>query len=706
MFIVLVFVLGGVFMSCAQLPKAPVANKISHQFEIHGEVVTDNYFWLKNRDTPEVLAYLQEENQYADQVLKTEVSLKETLFEEMKQRIKPDDQTPAYQYKNYEYYTRYEIGKEYAIFCRKLLKPEVSDKSSEVGNAEPKAAEEIMLDANALAVGHSYYDLNNYRVAPNQKIVAFSEDTVGRRFYTIKFKNLETGQVLPDQIKDVSPNFEWANDSLTLFYVDINKNTLKQEKLFSYNLKTKQKTEIYFEKDNLFSLHVSKSLTGKYIFIGSSSFNSSEVQYLLADLPEAPLVTFLKREANHEYSVFDGGDGFYILTNDKAQNFKLMKTDYNRPEKSFWKEVVKHSPDTLLEDVLVFKNNIVLLQRKSGLALFEVIDRKGGESWFVKFPDPAYYVNFSSHAEFDTKFFSYTYTSMVRPVTYFSYVFSIKESKLIKQKEVPSYLAEDYQSQRVWAKAQDGSSIPISLVYKKNKFLKGANPLLVYGYGSYGLNMDPRFNSNVISLLDRGFIYAIAHIRGGSEMGRYWYEQGRMFNKINSFTDFIAATEFLTDQGWGDKKNVYAMGGSAGGLLMGAIMNMKPELYKGILAAVPFVDVVNTMLDESIPLTMVEYEQWGNPHKLNDYRYIKSYSPYDNIKPVNYPHLYVSTGYHDSQVQYWEPAKWVAKLRDQSQTKNLIVLRTNMEAGHAGSAGRFTILKEWAERLAFILKEK
>ncbi len=667
----------------------PKAQKITHEMNLHGDVRTDPYFWMRERDTEPVLSHLTTENDYAKTNLQASKPTADVLFGEMKARIKEDDSSAPSRKGEYFYYTRYEKGKEYAIYCRK--------------KGALTASEEILLDINVLAKGKKYYSAGVVDISTNHELLAFVVDDVGRRFYSIHFKNLKTGEILKQKIANTTGSWTWASDNNTGFYSQQNPETLRSEKVFRYNLSANKATEVYYEKDDMFNVGVGKSLNGKTIFIETNSVNSSEYLYTSADRPEESFKIFLKREKNHEYDLEDGGDGFYIRTNWKAVNFRLMKAAYTATSKNQWRDVVAHRKTVYLQSVAVFESFIATEVREKGLAQIEIRHRKDKKKSLIGFKDPVYLAGNGLNEEYATNTLRYSYSSLVQPDAVFDYNLKTKKSVLVKQKEIPTYEAKKYASERVWAKAKDGSRIPISIVYRKDLFKKSQNPLFVYGYGSYGLSMEAQFRPNVVSLLDRGFVYAIAHIRGGQELGRDWFEKGRLMNKKNTFTDFIESTEYLLKSGYGKPGHVYMQGGSAGGLLMGAVMNLRPDLYHGVHAAVPFVDVLTTMLDASIPLTTGEYEQWGNPNEKKAYNYIKSYSPYDNVKSQKYPHLLITTGYHDSQVQYWEPLKWAAKLRENNLADTLILMKTEMGAGHSGVTGRFSRTREIAEEYAFLV---
>jgi oligopeptidase B len=667
----------------------PKAKQTPYKMEKLGDIRVDPYYWMKERDSKPVLEYITAENDYYKNSLKDAEPITEQLFKEMKARIKEDDTSVPYKEGDYYYYSRVEKGKEYTIYCRKYK------------NLEAK--EEIILDVNELAKGKKYYSASVIDTSPNQEILAYAVDDVGRRFYAIHFKNLKTGKTLTETVPNTTGNWAWANDNKTGFFSKQHPETLRAEKVFRYTLGDKEPTEILYEKDDIFNVGVGRSRNGKQIFIVTGSFDSSEYRYLSADKPMDKFKLFLKREEDHEYAIEDGGDGFYIRTNWKAKNFKLMKSPYSKTAKANWKDVIAHRQKVYLEDFAVFKDFLTTEVRENGLVQIEVMDRKTKKKKLIEFPDPAYVAGLGTNREYETDFVRYGYNSLVNQQSTYDYNVATGKSTLVKRQEVPTYNPELYKMERSWAKASDGTKVPISLVYRKDKFKKNENPLFIYGYGSYGLSMDAGFRSSIISLLDRGFVFAIAHIRGGQELGRDWYEQGRMMNKKNTFTDFVACTEHLLKEGYGKIGHVYMEGGSAGGLLMGAVMNLRPDLYRGVHAAVPFVDVLTTMLDPSIPLTTAEYEQWGNPNQKKAYNYIKGYSPYDNVTPRKYPNVLITTGYHDSQVQYWEPLKWVAKLRDNNKADTKIFMRTEMSAGHSGVTGRFARTKEVAQDYSFFL---
>lgn len=670
----------------------PVAKTSPHKLVKHNHTRIDNYYWLRERDNPEVIAYLEAENRYADEVMKPTAELQKTLFEEFKTRIKQTDETVPYRKDGYYYYSRTVEGKNYPVYCRKK------------GSLE--APEEILLDANQEAEGHAFFSVGKLEISSNNRLMAFATDTVGRRFYTIRFRDLTSGEDLPDVIKDVTPSLAWANDNRTLFYAKQDPQTLRSCRIYRHVLGTDPARDslIYEEADETFRTFVFKTKSKKYLMIGSAQTLSTEYRFLDADAPDGEFGIIQPRRREHEYSVDHFGDHFYIISNHQAKNFRLMRAPVTRPGIENWEEIVAHRPDVLLEDMEIFRDHLVLVERKNGLLQLRVRPWSGGEEHYINFGEPAYSARPVANYEFDTNLVRYSYSSLTTPNSVYDYDMAARQKVLLKQDEVlGGFDQNNYVTERIYAPSHDGVRVPVSLVYRKGFRKNGSSPLLQYGYGSYGNSTDPSFNPFVVSLLDRGFVYAIAHIRGGQEFGRQWYEDGKLLNKKNTFKDFIACTEYLIEQKYADPKRVYALGGSAGGLLMGAVMNMRPDLYHGIIANVPFVDVVTTMLDESIPLTTFEYDEWGNPNQQTYYEYMLSYSPYDQVEAKNYPNLLVMTGLHDSQVQYWEPAKWVAKLRALKKDKNRLVFKTNMDAGHGLASARYKRYEELALQYAFLL---
>jgi len=672
----------------------PVAKIIPHKLVKHKHTRVDNYYWLNDRENPEVIDYLNKENEYYHSVTAETKGFQVELFEEMKSRIKEDDQSVPYLYNGYYYITRFEKGQDYPIYSRKKETLE--------------ANEEMLFDCNELAKGQSYFNLGGLSVSPDNTLALFSVDVVGRRIYTIQVKNLQTGELLSDSIKNVTGTAVWANDNKTIFYSSQDEVTLRSDKIFKHKLGTSQEEDVlvYFEKDETFNVEIAKSKSNKYLAIESGSTLTTEYQILDASTPDAKFKLFQKRVRGLEYSINHYGDSFYILTNkDKAENFKLMKTPETATSKENWVEVIPHREDVLLEDIELFKNFLVLEERANGLNTIKIIPWNGDEAYYLPFDSETYTASASTNVDFDTDILRYSYQSLSTPSSVIDFNMKTKEKTILKEQQVlgGKFDKNNYREERVWAKARDGVKVPVSLVYKKDLVKNGTNPLLQYAYGSYGYSIDCSFSSTRLSLLDRGFIFAIAHIRGGEDLGRNWYETGKLLQKKNTFTDFIDCSKFLIQEKYTSSEHLYAEGGSAGGLLMGAVANMAPSLYNGIIAQVAFVDVVTTMLDESIPLTTGEYDEWGNPNKKEFYDYMLSYSPYDNVTAQEYPNMYVSTGLHDSQVQYWEPAKWVAKLRATKTDSNLLFLDTNMDAGHGGASGRFEALKELAKEFSFLL---
>jgi oligopeptidase B len=670
----------------------PIAIKKEKIIETHGHPRIDHFYWMNDKENPEVISYLEAENTYLEKVMKPFEKFKNNLFEEMKGRIKEDDQSVPYFKSGFYWYIRYTKGSEYPIYCRKS------------GSLE--SPEEVLLDVNKLAEGKSYYQVGATVTSPNQKLLAFAADEIGRRIYTIFFKNLETGELIGESIPNVTGNMAWAADNETIFYSKQDPETLRAHRIFRHTLGTNPEKDvlIYEEKDEEFTCMIHKSKSEEYLFVHSSSTTSSEMRFLATHNPKGEFQILQKRIADLEYSADHYGDHFWIRTNDQAQNFKLVKAPISAPNKENWEDVILHRPEVLLEDIELFSRYLVTQERCNGLTQIQIKpwDGEGHSLWFE---DESYTAWIGTNPEFESDLLRFGYNSMVTPASTYDYHMVSREKMLLKQQEVVGgHDPSQYHSQRIWATAQDGVEVPISLVYKKSLFeARGNNPLLLYAYGSYGYSMDAYFSSTRLSLLDRGFVFAIAHIRGGEDLGRQWYEDGKMLKKKNTFTDFIACAKHLIAEKYTSPSHLYAMGGSAGGLLMGAVINMNPELFHGVIANVPFVDVVTTMLDESIPLTTGEFQEWGNPKIKEYYDYMLSYSPYDNVDEKAYPNLLVTSGLHDSQVQYWEPTKWVAKLREKKKDSNFLLLHTNMEAGHGGASGRFNALKELALEYTFLL---
>ena len=674
---------------------APKAKKIDKTLEIHGHKRTDSYFWLNERENPDVIKYLEEENAYADFVMKDTEELQEQLFQEMKARYKEDDESLPYFFNEYWYVIKYQIGKEYPLFYRHHLSLE-----------NPI---ELMLDVNEMAEGKDFYDVGSFSVSVNNQLAAFSEDTLGRRIYTILVKNLETGEFYEDKIENTTGKSVWANDNEHFFYIRKDE-TLRAYQIFRHKIGTKQEEDvlIFHEEDETFDVNVFKTKSLEYIFIASSSTISDEHWFIPSNDVNAEWKVIQKREDDLEYAVEHYENDFYIITNEgDATNFKIVKTPVGKPSKENWVDVIPHKKETLLEGFEIFKDYFVLEERTEGLLQLKIINNGDQTSYYLPFNEPTYSAYVGINLDFDTEVLRYGYTSLTQPSSTLEYNMRTKETKLLKQQEVlgGTFDSSNYISERIWAPSRDGKvKVPISLVYHKNTKKSSETPLLLYGYGSYGHTIDASFSNVRLSILDRGYIFAIAHIRGGEYLGREWYENGKMLHKKNTFFDFIDAAKYLVAENYTSSQHLYAMGGSAGGLLVGAVMNYEPTLFNGIIAQVPFVDVVTTMLDESIPLTTGEFDEWGNPKKKKYYNYMLSYSPYDNIEEKDYPNILITTGFHDSQVQYWEPAKWTAKLRELKTDDHILVFKTDMKSGHGGASGRFESLKEDALEYAFLLK--
>lgn len=680
------------FGACASVKtdKPPVATVIPSTLTASGQTRVDNYFWLNKRGDPNVISYLEAENKYAEAVMAHTSGLQKRLLAEMKSRIKEDDSTAPFKDGNYYYYLRYNKGSEYPLYCRK--------------KGALSAPEEVLLDVPALAKGLPFYGHKWPEVTDDGATMAYASDLAGRRIYTIRFKDLTTGRELPDVIKDTTPNMAWANDGKTLFYVKQDAQTLRWDKVYRHTLGQEKDELVFNEKDELFEVSVGKTLSRKYLVLHSGATLTSESRILEADNPRGEFRLFAARRRGVEYSITHAGDGWLVLTNENAKNFKVAKASEDKTESAFWKEYIPHSPQTLLTGVTAFEKFLALEEMKGGLTQIRIIDRATGAEHYLDFGEAAYEAALGHNEEYKATLARYDYSSLTTPDSTYDYDMASRAKTLIKRREVPgSFKPEDYETRRLLAPAPDGVLVPVSLVYRKDTFRKGENPLYMEGYGSYGITMPPYFSTQRLSLLDRGFIYAIPHIRGGSELGRQWYEDGRQLKKKNTFTDFTAATEFLLKEGYGKPGHVYAQGGSAGGLLMGAVSNLRPDLYNGIIAHVPFVDVVTTMLDTSVPLTTGEFDEWGNPAEKQFYDYMLSYSPYDNVERKAYPNMLITGGLNDSQVQYWEPAKWTAKLRALKTDKHLLILKTDMTSGHGGKSGRFERLKLAAYEYAFLL---
>lgn len=673
--------------------EAPDAKKIPFKMSEHGNERIDNYYWMNERDSKDVLEYIEKENNYTKNSLSHTEALQSQIFEEITGRIKADEESVPYKDNGYYYYFKFIEGKEYKIHCRKK------------DNLDSK--EEVIYDENIMGEQFEYFALGSYSVSPNNKLLAYSYDNVSRRQYKIQVRNIETGLDLEESIENTSGRIVWANDNKHFFYAKKDPETLREYQVWRHELGTDQSDDVlvFQEDDETFNIGIGKSKSKKYIWIISNQTVSSEAYYIDSDEPLSKPISVVNRQRDHEYSVYHYNEHFYILSNYKATNFKLMKVKVEDSQDiSKWEELIGHRDDTLLEDVEIFNSHLVLQERHNGLINIRMINWNTEEDKYLEFKESAYNAWIGINLDFNSDKLRFGYTSLTTPFSTLEYDFNTGESILLKEKEVlGGFDKNNYETKRIYIEARDGEKVPVSIVHKKGIELNSDNPLLLYGYGSYGITIDPVFNYSAISLLDRGFVYAIAHIRGGEEMGRQWYENGKLLKKKNTFTDFIDCGEKLIEMKYTSNEKLFAMGGSAGGLLMGAVVNMRPDLFKGIIAAVPFVDVVTTMLDESIPLTTGEYDEWGNPNNKEYYEYMLSYSPYDNVAELEYPNMLITTGYHDSQVQYWEPLKWTAKLRDLNQSTNSIYLNVQMEAGHGGASGRFRRFKETAMEYAFLI---
>ncbi|MGC6430694.1 MAG: S9 family peptidase [Jejuia sp.] len=676
------------------ISKPPIAKKISHELVMHNDIRVDNYYWLNQREDKAVIDYLQAENAYTKTMMLHTEALQKSLFEEMKGRIKEDDTSVPYKLNGYWYITRFEKGKDYPIYTRK--------------KGDLNAEEEVLFNCNEIAKSFVYFKLGGISISTDNTMAAFSTDVVSRRQYTIQIKNLKTGEVYKDEIKNTTGSITWANDNKTLFYTKKDEVTLRSFKIYKHILGTKaeEDVEVYHEEDDTFNTFIYKTKSKKYLVIGASSTLSTEYRILNADNPSGEFKVFQERSKDLEYSIAHFNDSFYIITNaDGSTNFKVCKTSERNTSKENWADIIPHRKNVLVEDIEIFKDYLVVNERENGLNNIRIMGWSENEDYYLPFDNETYNAYIGNNPDFDSETLRFGYNSLTTPSSVIDYNFKTKQKEVKKEQEVlgGQFKKENYECKRIWATARDGAKIPISIVYKKGVTLDGANPLLQYAYGSYGSTIDPSFSSIRLSLLDRGFVYAISHIRGGEYLGRDWYENGKLLTKKNTFTDFIDCSKYLISEGYTSEKHLYAYGGSAGGLLMGVIINMNPELYNGVIAAVPFVDVVTTMLDDTIPLTTGEYDEWGNPNEKVFYDYMKSYSPYDNVVAQNYPNMLVTTGLHDSQVQYWEPAKWVAKLRDFKTDNHKLLLHTDMDSGHGGASGRFESLKEVAREYAFLL---
>jgi oligopeptidase B len=674
----------------AQQP--PVAAVRPYRMEAHGDVRNDEYYWLRERTNPEVIQYLEAENAYTKSVMAHTEALQERLFEEIKGRVRQNDQSVPYRQGGYFYYSRFVEGKDYPILARK--------------RGSLTAPEDIMLDGNALGAGKPFFQVMGWQVSSGEDLLAFAVDTMGRRIATLRVKNLRTGELLPDVIPAVTGNIAWAEDNKTLFYTKQDPETLRWYRIYRHVLGTDAARDqlVFEETDDTYSVFVFKTKSHRYVMISSEQTLASEYRFVPADKPAQPFTVLLARRRGHEYDVDHYGDYFYIRTNDGggAQNLRLMRTPVGRTARENWQEVIPHRPDVYLGGFEIFKDYLVLSERKDGLVQLRVRPWNGSAEHYLAFGEPAYLAYVSVNRQFDTNVLRFGYTSLTTPTSTYDYDMATRQKTLLKRDEIlGGFDPANYVTERLYTTARDGTRVPVSLVYKKG--IARPAPLLLYGYGSYGSSTDPTFSAERLSLLDRGFVYAIAHIRGGQEMGRAWYEDGKLLHKKNTFTDFIDVGDDLVRRGYTTPDRMFARGGSAGGLLMGAVINMRPDLFKGVIAGVPFVDVITTMLDASIPLTTGEYDEWGNPNDSTYYRYMLSYSPYDQVERKAYPNLLVTAGLHDSQVQYFEPAKWVARLRAMKTDSNRLILRTNMEAGHGGASGRYKRWRDVAFEWAFLL---
>jgi oligopeptidase B len=671
-------------------PEPPVAEQRPHVLTAHGQERIDEYYWLRERESTEVLDYLHAENAYLDAVMADTAGLQETLYEEIRGRIDEDESSAPYRDGGYWYYRRYETGLEYPIYARR--------------KGSMAAPEEVLLDVNALAEGQEFTSVRGVQVSPDHNMLAYAVDTVGRRLYTLRFKNLLTGETLPDAIDGVSPNPRWAADSRTVFYPFKDPETLRSYRIFRHELGATDDTLVFEEDDETYAVWLAGTKSRDFVQIVSQSTVATEVRLVDAHAPAMAPTVFNPRRRDHEYYLDHDGQDFYVYTNLDAKNFRLARAaDASTPEDE-WEDVIAHRDDVLLEDFELFEEFIALEEKCNGLTEVQIVDRASGERHYLDFGEAAYDAYLMDNIEYETVTLRYGYESMTTPDSVFDYDMAARERQLVKQDKVlGDFRAADYRIERLFVPVRDGVEVPVSMVYHVDTPRDGSAPLLQYAYGSYGYSIPPTFSYSRISLLDRGFIFAIAHVRGGSVLGRHWYEDGKLFNKQNTFNDFVDVSRWLIAERYTAPDRLYAFGGSAGGLLMGAVVNQAPELYNGVIAAVPFVDVVTTMMDESIPLTTGEYDEWGNPAEPDAFEYMLSYSPYDNVGAHDYPNMLVTTGLHDSQVQYWEPAKWVARLRRLKTDDNVLLMHTNMEAGHGGASGRFESIRETARDYAFLL---
>ncbi|WP_121966907.1 S9 family peptidase [Myroides sp. N17-2] len=673
--------------------QAPIAKVKPHELTAHNHTRIDNYFWLNDREDQEVIDYLNAENAFYQAETAHTKAFQVDLYEEMKSRIKEDDSSLPYFYNGYYYITRFEKGKDYPIICRKK------------GSLE--ADEEIMFDCNVMAEGHTYFHLRGVNVSEDNQWVAYGTDTVSRREYTLQVKNLITGEISPISIEKTTGSSTWASDNKTLFYSRKDEVTLRADKIYKHKLGTAitEDVMVYYEADDTFDTHIFKEKSRKYLVIASESTLTSEFQILESANPDGEFRMFQERVRELEYNISHYNGHFYIMTNlDDADNFKLMRCPEDKTTVEHWEELIAHREEVLLEGVDIFKDYLVISERSNGLVHLKIQPWDNNqEAYYLPFESETYNAYTGTNLDFDTEILRYGYQSMNTPSSVIDFNMRTREKEVKKEQEVlGTFDKNDYIEERIWATAKDGVKVPMSIIYKKGMKKDGTNPFLQYAYGSYGYSMEPYFSTTRLTLLDRGFIYAIAHIRGGEDMGRQWYEDGKLLEKWNTFDDFIACSEHVIAEGYTSAEHLYAEGGSAGGLLMGVVVNKRPDLYNGVIAQVPFVDVMTTMLDDTIPLTTGEYDEWGNPNEKEYYDYMLSYSPLDNVAAQDYPNMYISTGLHDSQVQYWEPAKWIAKLRVMKTNDKQLYLDTNMEAGHGGASGRFEAIKEVAKEFVFM----
>ncbi len=675
------------------MPRPPHAKKIPHDVTVHNDLRIDNYFWLRDRNNPDVIDYLEKENAYTEAMMKSTVGLQEKIYQEMKSRIKETDLSVPVKIDQFYYYHRTEEGKQYPIYCRKLNSLD--------------APEEILLDQNQLAEGKAFLSLGSFKVSPNHNLLAYSLDETGNENFTVFIKNLVTGELFSDTLRGVYYSLEWANDNQTLFY-----NTLdpahRPYRVYRHRLGTKQASDdlVYEEQDERFFLDITKSKSHTYLFLVSGSEITTEYRQLDANNPDGKFEVVLPRKHGVEYSLAHHDGSYYILTNDDAINFKLVKAPVSNPSRDHWETIIPHNPDVLLESVDEFADFLTVFVRDRGTEKIRVLPFNQSPAYTITFDEPVYSLGGQSNPDYSATSLRFSFSSLKTPRRVLEVDLNSGEQTILKEDEIlGGYDPNLYETRRMWATARDGAQIPLSMVYRKDLKIDSSTPIYLYGYGSYGSTIDPYFSSSRFSLIDRGFIYVIAHIRGGGFLGRAWYEDGKWLHKKNTFNDFIDAAEFLIKEGMTDREHLVIAGGSAGGLLMGAVTNMRPDLFHVVVADVPFVDVVNTMLDETIPLTVIEFDEWGNPKDKTYYDYMITYSPYDNVKAQDYPNMLITAGLNDPRVGYWEPAKFVAKLRELKTDNNLLLLKTNMGAGHMGASGRYDYLKEVAFRYAFVLNQ-